>query len=579
MPIKILFIDDDPDLRGDISAIMRDSGYEVLEADNGAEGIEIVKAHRPNLILCDINMPGMSGHEVLRHLRECHPEHAGIPFIFLSANNDKSNILAGLELGADEYLTKPVDLDLLLAKLKACSRIRNVYDKHLRLQVNYDSLTGLPNRTLALDRISGFIDNIDRKNSSLFVFCVGLNNFKQVNDAFGQTAGDRMLMEFGQRLAKNIHEFDSFATVACQNGAEFLIAITLPRSGTSSEVILSLIYQSFSSPLPHYEYDIHQTVSIGISELNEERGVAESLVNEASIAMSRARESKGTSYRVFCPNMAKTATMKLELEDKLHHALERDEFFLVYQPLIDVRTGMPVGAEALLRWQNPQLGNTPPDQFIPVAEMTGAILPIGIWVMETACRQAQAWWEQSGVSLRMSVNISPRQLEDLEFVNKISNILTESGLPANCLEMEVTERMLLEDTEQAALMMDELHSINIRLSVDDFGTGYSSLGLLKRFPFDTLKLDRGFISNVTTDPKDASLVSSIIEMAHGMGLDVIAEGVETKEQLEFLQRHNCDMVQGYYFGKPMLSDDFYEWWEAWNEDVSVKITNSLILAS
>ncbi|MBU4333843.1 MAG: bifunctional diguanylate cyclase/phosphodiesterase, partial [Candidatus Omnitrophica bacterium] len=281
------------------------------------------------------------------------------------------------------------------------------------------------------------------------------------------------------------------------------------------------------------------------------------LLRNADAAMYRAKEDTRNTFRFFTPVMNERIVDRMNIESNLRHAIEKDEFFLVYQPLVDMK-GSFVGAEALLRWNNPSAGLVMPDKFISLAEETGLIVPIGNWVLENACKQAKSWMDQMGIKFKISINVSSRQFKGNDIVKSVIDTLRETGLEPSCLELEVTERMLIEDAPRTSRILNQLNEVGVRLSIDDFGTGYSALSYLKKYPFHTLKIDRAFVRDITIDVEDAALSTAIIAMAHSLGLEVIGEGVETEEQLEFLRFKGCDFVQGFYFSKPLVPVDFIE---------------------
>jgi len=556
MPAKILCIEDEATLRREVVDELSSSGYEVLEAGDGRKGLEIIKNSGPDLVLCDVAMPEMNGYEMLRNLRAEHPEAAGIPFLFLTAFDSEEDILSGLRMGADDYLTKPIDFDVLQAKVRSSLRLRGVYQARLQHRANFDQLTGLPNKVLAMDRLTQALAGSGQGRNPISALCVRLNGLRRINHVLGRKTGDHFLIEAARRLIAVSAETKLDGSVACLSGNEFLVILSGADGIDMSGIAVRKVFDAFAAPFCHNRHELRLTTSIGVATCGGNSKDPHALLNEASLAMSQAQAVEGNSYRFFLPKMNEHAARSLELDDHLRHALARNEFFLNYQPLVDSFSNKVIGAEALLRWQSPHLGKMTPDRFIPLAEQTREIIPIGAWVLRTALDQLRPWSENSGAPVRIAVNFSSCQFEETDIVQTIHEALENSGVPAGCLEVEITERVLMKDTPVIAAVFDELSERGVRLSIDDFGTGYSSLNLLKRFPFNAVKIDRSFVASVPHDKRDAALVEAIITMAHGLGLEVIAEGVETDEQAAYLRHLDCDIVQGYYFGKPEAPEAF-----------------------
>ena len=431
--------------------------------------------------------------------------------------------------------------------------VRKEYEQRLLRQANYDDLTGLPNRVLALDRLSQSLLRSKREHGMVALLFVDLDQFKNVNDTQGHEAGDRLLIQAAERLRECVRDGD---TIARLGGDEFLVILPTVDAVSDAEVVAEKVLIAFSHSFALDGKEFFITASIGITLYPMDGGDPQTLLRNADAAMYQAKESGRNTYRFFTREMNERAVMRLEMESYLRRALERNELSVFFQPLVDLGSGQVIGGESLLRWQSPVLGSVPAEQFVPLAEESGLIVPIGEWVLKTVCQQAKAWQAPGQPPLRVSVNVSSRQFREPNFANFVANCLQEAGLPADYLELEITEHLLLEDIAETHRQLNELGAMGIGLTIDDFGTGYSSLSYLKRFPFDRLKIDRAFVRDVTTDEEDAALASAIIAMAHSLGLKVIGEGVETGEQLQFLRSHGCDMCQGYYFSHPVSFDEF-----------------------
>ncbi|MBI5416224.1 MAG: EAL domain-containing protein, partial [Candidatus Omnitrophica bacterium] len=433
---------------------------------------------------------------------------------------------------------------------------RKEYERRLIHEAHFDGLTELPNRLLALDRLSQALVRARRKKQMVAVMYIDLDRFKMVNDTLGHPVGDKLLVEAARRLTSSVRESD---TVARLGGDEFLI-ILQDFQGESQRQIVALaqeILGLFSNPFTCEGKEAFVTASIGITIYPDDGDDATVLLRNADAAMYKAKGEERNAFRFFTPGMNQEAIERMEMEYHLRHALEKKEFSLHDQPLVEAKSKKIIGAEALLRWNNPRLGSVPPDRFIPVAEDTGIIIPITDWILEEACREAKGWQEAGEApSLRIAVNISSRHFVAGDLVRAVSGALKENKLSPEALELEITERLLIENPGKALSVLYELSRIGVRLSLDDFGTGYSALSYLKEFPFQTLKIDRAFIRGITIEKKDVALVRAMIAMSHGMGLKVVGEGVETEPQLELLRSLGCDWIQGYYISKPVPSEQF-----------------------
>ena len=430
---------------------------------------------------------------------------------------------------------------------------RKRFEQELMYQASHDTLTGLPNRNILLDRLNQALALEKRFNKPIGVLILDLDNFKIVNDTMGHAAGDKLLVNVAERLRGAMRGYD---TVARLGGDEF--AIILSEFGDSKELVpvTEKLLQLFSDPFETEGREIFVTVSIGITFFPSDGDSAEILLKNADAAVYHAKEQGKNSYRFFSAEMNRKAFDRLEMEGKLRHALERHEFELYYQPRVDLSTGSIVGAEALIRWNDPGSGQVGPYRFIPILEETGLIIPVGEWVLRTACLQSRKWLDAGLPPFQIAVNLSARQFHQLDLVGDVTRILDETGFNPQFLGLELTESILMQDVEEAAGKLAALKEMGISLAIDDFGTGYSSLSYLKRFPLNELKIDQSFVRDLTTDPDDAAIVNTIIAMAHSLKLKVVAEGVETVEQLGFLIEHQCEEMQGYYFSKPIPVDQF-----------------------
>ena len=437
--------------------------------------------------------------------------------------------------------------------LKEDISLRKEYEKQLNRQSSYDPLTNLPNRGLANDRLSQALAMAHRTGRQVALMFIDLDNFKKINDTLGHQAGDTLLVEIATRLRKELWEED---TLARQGGDEFLVILPNLENATMAESIAQKLLTCFTKPVQMDDREIFVTASLGIAVAPNDGDEAPILMRNADAAMYQAKEAGRNTYRFFAPAMNVQALKRLEMESRLQRALEREELLVYYQAQVDAHSGAVLGAEALLRWHNPKLGTVSPELFIPLAENSGMIEVIGAWVLRCACLEAMHWHFRHDLPLRMAVNVSANQFRSPHFFDTVAQVLKETGLPPYLLELELTESILMESDTDTGALLSELKSLGLTLALDDFGTGYSSLLYLKRFPFDLLKIDRSFVQGIPEESDSTALTVAIINMAHSLGLKVIAEGVENEDQEAFLQSHRCDILQGYYFSKPISSKDF-----------------------
>jgi diguanylate cyclase (GGDEF)-like protein/PAS domain S-box-containing protein len=428
---------------------------------------------------------------------------------------------------------------------------RKVAENRVKFLAYYDVLTGLPNRTLLQDRLDKALAGSRRRKDKVAVLFLDLDRFKVINDSLGHSFGDLLLRKVADRLKREARDQD---TVARIGGDEFVVVLTGLKDMTDAAVAAQRVMDAMIAEFGIQGRSLSVNCSMGISMFPDHGADGETLIKNADAAMYSAKESGRDRFQFFSEEMNTQVMERLTLEHGLRLALDRKELFLVYQPQMDVATGAVVGMEALLRWRHPELGVMSPDRFISIAENSGLIAPIGAWVLRTACAQARRWQDEGIAPMPVAVNVSAVQFRQTGFQELIRSVLSETGLPCQYLELELTESLLLSNADMTASIVWELKNMGLKLSIDDFGTGYSSLSYLKQFPFGKLKIDRSFIRDVAVNADDAAITTAIIRMAKSLGLKVIAEGVETEAQLSFLRALRCDEIQGYYFSKPLTAD-------------------------
>lgn len=430
---------------------------------------------------------------------------------------------------------------------------RKISENKLIELANYDPLTRLPNRNYFQERLNNTLSKTTKKRPFTAIMFVDLDGFKRINDTLGHTSGDSLLGQFATRLQSSVRHCD---TVARWGGDEFIILIDNVKSRSLIKKMAQEILNSMSDAFNLNGHEIFSSVSIGISISNAKKDDAESLLRQADIAMHHAKDEGKNQYQFYTSKMNARGFERLQLETQLRQSMWNKEFFLHFQPQIDIRTGEITGAEALARWQHPEKGLISPLDFIPLLEETGLVIPVGEYLLQIACKQAAEWQRNGNPDFRISVNLSARQFDDKHLVNKVRRILDETGLAPEHLELEITESAMMRDANKTARILTTFAKMGVDIAIDDFGTGHSSLSYLRQYPISTLKIDRSFVSELESEADDRAISQTIINMANNLRMRVVAEGVETEEQLAILKGQGCDIVQGYYYSRPLPSDDF-----------------------
>jgi diguanylate cyclase (GGDEF)-like protein/PAS domain S-box-containing protein len=666
---RVLVVDDERVNVAIVSCLLQGHGYHTYDAYSGPEALHMVSAHRPDLVLLDIGMPDMDGFAVLQQLREEFTAFE-LPVIMVTAQEDSTQAVRAFQSGANDYVTKPIDAEVTLARVGTQIRLRRaqlalreseeryalaargtndgLWDWNLGTDQMYysprwcqmlgldpesvgysstvwiqrihpedrervkselhahrrgdthhfetelrmlhsdgsyrwmlcrglavrdedntairmagsltditegkvaDGLTGLPNRLLFLDRLQRSIDRkqLDGRRRFAILF-LDIDNFKLVNDSLGHETGDQLLTAFAHRLESCVRSTDTI--VSRLGGDEFAVLVEHLQSFDDAKAVADRILETMSRPFVVKGREVFAAPSIGIALSSKDCARAEDMLREADTAMYEAKSDGKGNYQVYNPDMQRQVASRLSLQSDLRRVLERDELVLNYQPIVTLETGRTVGTEALVRWHHPVHGQVAPDKFIPAAEETGMIVPIGAWVLREACRQTMSWQKQSPQlpDLIVSVNVSSRQLAYRDILRDVEDVLESTSIRPECLKLEVTESAIMDNPEDVAKMLRRLREMGVRIGVDDFGTGYSSLAYLHRLPLDVLKIDRSFVHGLIQGTENVAIVKTIVSLAANLNLDVIAEGIETEEQREILLSMGCKYGQGYLFSRPI----------------------------
>ena len=560
---KIMIVDDEPINIDVVQAFLEEEEYRnFVTVDDSTQAMKVLEETRPDLLLLDLMMPEVSGFDILSSVR-AHPKFKHLPIIILTASTDTENKLLALDLGATDFLAKPLDQSELGLRVRNTLAAKAYQDQ----LAYYDALTKLPNRHLFLEDLSWALKTSKRHKDQLALLSIEIDNFDKINDTIGLGAGDEVVRRVAHRIQKVIREVDVLSRSADDKDVKmslfhldssgFTLLIDRIHAAEHAAVIAKRIIKTLRIPMRAGGDDIYVTASIGIATNPPESDDPSELLRLASSAKDYAKKLGGDSFQFSSSAINEMYEEHLKLETKLRRALEKKEFVLYYQPKVEIRTGIVKGVEALIRWQSDE-DLVSPDDFIPLAEEMGLIIPIGEWVVSEACRQLKEWHQSAPWPISMAVNLSARQFNDANFLSTIKNIISSSGIDERFLTLELTESFLLNKIDDKIKLLESLKSMGLKLSLDDFGTGYSSLAYLRKLPLDELKIDRSFIKEVSERSDSRAIVSTIVFLAQRLKLSTVAEGVEKKEELEFLQKLGCHEYQGYYFSRPVPGNELLE---------------------
>lgn len=564
---SILIIDDDEPIRellGDLLA----EGHRCVMAGSAEEAMQVLKVIKFDLVLSDVNMGGISGLELVPYVLRENPDTV---VIMISGQQTIETAIEAMHAGAFDYITKPFAIphveaavrralshhDLLEAKRRHENELEDLVRERtaeVERLAYFDQLTDLPNRVLFADRLTQAIKHAEATDQMLGTLLLRVDGFQKIGETLGHAISDRLLQEVATRLNQTV---DEGTTIARFESDEFALLLTDISGPESIVEALQNISGSMKPKFVIDEHELYLTASIGVSMFALDGRGALQLLKNAGIALNRAKTSDGNCYQFYRADMNAQAIKRLTLEAELRRAVDHDELRLQYQPQLELIGNRIIGAEALIRWQHPRLGLLPPSEFIPMAEESGLILSIGEWVLRTACQQLATWNRAGLCNLRVGLNVSPRQFQQKDFQQTVARLLAEAAIEPSAIELEITETSLMGNAKDVVTLLADLKEMGFSIAIDDFGMGYSSLSYLKRLPIDLLKIDRTFVSDSTTNADAASLVVAIITLAHNLRLKVMAEGVETEEQLELLTLLKCDQAQGFLFDRPLEPEAFF----------------------
>ncbi|NER80646.1 MAG: EAL domain-containing protein [Leptolyngbya sp. SIO1D8] len=559
---KLLVIEEEGAQRQLHLSILTKEGYETIVTSSISSALELARQQIPDLILCGLDLTGSDNHILLQHLQH-KQDLLAVPVVLLTDTSNLERWRESVALGADDFLVTPFsDKELVntiarrLRKQDALTKRYNTLMRHTAERLNrlarYDSLTDLPNYQLLRQRLMQAMQRAAAGKQRVALLSLSLDRLRQVNNTLGYPAGDTLLRATARRLTGILPRSTAVARLT---GNQFAIVVPAPQDQDTIEAIAEDIFDSLSRSFSLPGQEVFVTTSIGIAIFPDDTDDLSTLLRQADAALDWAKMQKSNSYRFYRPDMPVVSGDELQLETWLRYALERQEFEVYYQPKYSLHTNRIEGAEALIRWYHPEQGYISPARFVPLAEETGLIVPIGDWVLRTVCAQVADWLHSGQRPISVAINLSSVQLNQSNLCQILDNILQETCLPPKYLELEVTETALMQDVETALSLLHRLKALGVRLAIDDFGTGYASLGYLRQLPIDILKIDTCFVRGIDQDFKNQVIVKRIIEMAHDLDLKVVAEGVEVLVEMELLKDYCCDLIQGYWVGSPMSATE------------------------
>ena len=564
--INILLVDDRPENLLTLEAIIERDEYHLIKASSGEEALKFLMKYDFAAILLDVQMPGMDGFGTAKIIK-AREKTKNIPILFITANHlGSEHIFMGYSVGAIDYILKPFNPIILKAKVEGFVQIYRMQQKLIQqadalsernriieYMAFHDGLTDLPNRRLFQDQLLLKLNQAKKMNHTLGIMYLDLDRFKYVNDSLGHIVGDKLLQEVAKRLSSSVREGDLVARIG---GDEFNIMLLDTDRENALEVAENIL-ESFKKPFFIDNYELFITTCIGLSIFPYDGEDSISLLKNADAALYRAKEQGKNKYKVFHSGMNIQSYRTFLMQNDLRKAIEREELTLVYQPRVHIESGTVSSAEALLRWNHPSWGTISPVEFIPIAEETGYIVDIGEWVLRKVCEQINAWKEKEMIPVRIAINFSAQQFLQKHLVDHIQQILTEMDIEPELLEIEITETALLGNEDIITQTLQQLRKMGIKISLDDFGTGYSSLHYVRRFPVDTIKIDKSFIQDISkTKNESTAIIESIVTLTKNLNMSVIAEGVETEKQLNVLRHYHCQEFQGYLCSPPVSPKNF-----------------------
>jgi len=560
----IMMIDDEMITMEIVQAYLEEDGYhDFYLEDKSQMAIERLEQVMPDILLLDLVMPAVNGFDVLYAVRK-HYKFKHLPVIILTSSTETSNKLRALDLGATDFLAKPVDQSELRLRIRNTLAAK-AYTDQLAF---FDPLTNLPNRLMFNENFDLAIQKASRAHEQMALLNITLDDFGRINASIGVEGGDQAITQVARRIEKAVRKTDIVSNFSLSKkikrnlfrneGGAFLLVLEHLDDSSVTAIISKRILKAVKKPLLIEETEIYITASIGIATFPLESTDSLTLQRLARNANEFVKKNGGDAFQFSAPEINFMYRKRLDLENSLRKAIENNEFTLHYQPKVDARQGEIRGVEALLRWIRPSEGMVSPDQFIPLAEETGLIIPIGNWVLHEACRQLAEWHRSGTLEIEMSVNLSAKQFQDKNFYAITRQIIEKSGISPHFLTLEFTESLLMDDIDSRIRQLEQLKQLGVKLSIDDFGTGFSSLSYLRKLPVDELKIDRSFIKNVPDKNNSCAIVRSVIFLANQLGLKTVAEGVETEEQRHYLEKEQCHQIQGYFFSRPLPAEKLYD---------------------